>query len=168
MSQEHNNNPKKTRKLKGWFNLVDLLVLLAVLLLGWLALRFSAPQTTAIRLEHIPILFTIELQELPVGFHANIHEGSEVTDSIRGFYLGTVHSVHTEPYREEAFDEDAMVIRSAPVDGLETVYIVVEASASISETATAIGLYEIAVGREIFVRSKHYAGRGYVIKIERI
>jgi hypothetical protein len=42
----------------------------------------------------------------------------------------------------------------------------VEANAQVAEGSTTIGPYYIAVNKEVFVKSKDLAGRGYVTALE--
>ena len=158
---------KLTRRIIGPINIIDLLLVALIALLVYAAMQFSAPESVSAKPGDVTIQYTIELKEKPEGFHSKIETGVTLYDNVKGYAAGRIVDAYAVPYREPAFDEESGIIRSAPVDGLETVYIVVEASAQISETLTSIGLYDIAVGKEVFVKTKRFAGKGFITGITR-
>ena len=149
------------------------LVLIGALIFG--AVQFSIPREVSANVGDATIRFTIELGErwdgnarrvIRSGFHENIQVGEPIFNSLNGVRIGTIVDVYALPYQVEAFDEANNIIRRAEVDGLEYVYIVVEARARISDYETLIGSFSVSVGREAYVRSKHFAGAGYIIAME--
>ena len=150
------------------------LVLIGALIFG--AVQFSIPREVSANVGDATIRFTIELGErldgggsrrvIRSGFHENIQVGEPIFNSLNGVRIGTIVDVYALPYQVEAFDEASNIIRRAKVDGLEYVYIVVEARAHISDYETLIGSFPVSVGREAYVRSKHFAGAGYIIAME--
>jgi len=168
----------RSKKLFGLIHVADILwaVLIVVLVFG--AMQFSAPQEVSARAGDVTVRYTIELGDRRnaagerrlawEGFHENVHVGETLFDAQMGFVIGTVVDVYARPFYVDAFDENSGAIRRARVDGLEYVYIVVEARAQISDYETLIGSHPIAVGRDIMVRNKHFASEGFVITIEEI
>ena len=148
--------------------IIDLFLVAAAVFFMMAALKFSAPETVSAKPGDIVIRCTIELKEKQVGFHKKVEMGVTLYDNVKGYIVGKIIDVYALPYREPAFDEDTGIIRSAPIDGLESVYIVVETTAQISETTTSIGQYDIAVGKEVFVKTKRFAGKGFVTDITRM
>lgn len=151
------------------------LLFLVALVYG--AVQFSVPREVNAQTGDTVIRYTVEFGErfegnvrrvIRAGFHENIVVGEAVFDSQRGLHMGTVVEVYALPFEVEAADKDAGLIRRARVEGLETVRIVVEARAHISDYETLVGLVPVSVGREAFVRSKYFAGAGYVIAVERV
>ena len=164
-------------KLFGPIHIADIfwLILLVALIFG--AARFSIPREVNAQTGAATIQYTIELGErwdgnarrvIQAGFHENIQIGEPIFDSLRGIHIGTIIDVYTKPFRVESFDEADNIIRRPEVEGLEFVYIVVEARAQISEYETLIGLCPVSVGREAYIRSKYFAGAGYIIAMERV
>ena len=94
--------------------------------------------------------------------------GAELFDSVRGFMIGVVVDAYPLPYREDVADITHGIIRRTPVEGMEFTYIVVEATAQITDYATSIGQFEIAVNKEVTVKSKAFAGKGYITAIEKL
>ncbi len=84
----------------------------------------------------------------------------------RGMVLTLAHDVVGTGPRLQLLTRDAEYNRRAEVDGLEFTYVVVEAPVTVSDYSTNIGEYNIAVNKEVFVRSKAFAGSGYITAIE--
>ena len=163
-------------KLFGLIHLADILWVMLIVLIILAASIFSMPREANARQGNATIRFTIELGERrteggnrilqPAGFHENIRIGEPIFDSVTGIHIGTIVDVYALPYKVEAFDEAAGIIRRTEVEGLEYVYIVVEAPATISEYETLVGNFPVSVGRGAYVRSKYFAGAGYIILLE--
>ena len=167
----------KKFKILGILHLADIFWLALVVVLVFAAVQFSVPRQVAARPGAVPVRFTIELGEqrtsgeprlIEAGFHERIRTGEPLFDSLRGLHIGTIVDVYARPFQVAAFDEDAGMLRRAPVEGLEYVYIVVEAHAQVCDYETLIGLYPIAVGREAMVRSRDFAGQGFIIALEHL
>ena len=168
----------KKFKLFGLIHPADILwaVILVVLVFG--AIQFTAPQEVSARPGDVQIRYTIELGDRRndagerrlsrEGFHEKIQTGYTLLDAQRGLPIGTIVNVYALPFQVDSFDEEGGVIRRATVEGLEYVRIVVEARAQISDYETLIGQFPVAVGREAVIRSKHFAGEGFIIAIEEI
>ena len=162
-------NSKGKFRLFGFINPVDVVIAAgAVIFISWAVLVFSAPQTVTAKPGDVIIRYTVELTEKEAGFHKKINAGAALYDSVKGYAIGTITEVYALPYREDAPDEENGIFRRAPVDGLEFVYIVAEASAQITDAAVTVGQYDIFVNKEVFVKSKTFAGPGYIIAVERI
>ena len=164
-------------KLFGPIHAADIFWLALLIALIYGAIQFSIPREVSAQTGTATIRYTIELGErwdgnarrvIPAGFHENIHIGEPIFDSLRGIRIGTIVDVYTQPFRVEAFDESNNIIRRAEVEGLEFVYIVAEAQAQISDYEILIGLFPVSVGREAYVRSKYFAGAGYIIAMEQV
>jgi len=164
-------------RLFGPIHVADLFWLALLIALVFGGVRFSIPREVNAQTGAATIRYTIELGErwdgnarrvIQAGFHENIHIGEPIFDSLRGIRIGTIVDVYTRPFRVEAFDESNNIIRRPEVDGLEFVYIAVEAQANISDYEILVGLFPVSVGREAYVRSKYFAGAGYIIAMERV
>jgi hypothetical protein len=155
----------KKYRLFGFINPFDVLIFAGIIALVYGASVFSAPRQVTAR-EGTPLIrYTIELSEKEEGFHKKIEPGAVVFDSLRGQEIGRVINAYALPYREDAPDMETGIFRRAPVAGMEFTYIEVEAHAQISDSAISIGQYDIAVNKEVFVRSKRFAGQGYITAI---
>ena len=161
---------KNTRfKLFGILHVADLLWILLIGLLVYGAVQFSSPLDLVARQGDVRIRFTIEMgypYPLIAGFHQNIPIEGRLFDGVRGLELGEIVDVFARAYTEPVFDEAAGVVRHAAVDGFEMMFVVVETTASISDFETVVNGHPIAVGRELFARSKHFAGLSFIVAIE--
>ena len=169
-------NKNRPGRILGFVHVADVFwfALLVALIFG--GMRLSVPREVNAQTGDMVIRYTIELGErwdgnarrvIPSGFHENIQIGEPIFDSLRGVRIGTIVDVYALPFRVEAFDEHNNIIRRAAVEGLEFVYIVVEAYAQVTDYETLIGSFPVSVGREAYVRSKYFAGAGYVVAVER-
>ena len=159
----------KKYRLFGFINPVDVIIIAgAAVFLVWAVTVFSAPKTASARTDDVMIRYVVELKEKEAGFSekANAYIGAVLYDSTRGYAIGNVTGAYALPYLEDAPDIEAGVIRRAEVEGLDFTYIIVETPAQITEYATTVGQYEILVNKEVFVRSRAFAGQGYIISIE--
>ena len=162
------NNKGKFR-LFGLINPVDVIIAAAaVTFLSWAFLVFSEPTSVDARASDVKVRYTVELAERESGAYLRVVTGTAVFDSLRGFAIGTVVDAYALPYREDAPDLENKLIRRAPVDGMEFTYVVIEATATITDYATSIGNYDVLVNTEVFIYSKFFAGYGYVTSLERL
>ena len=154
-------------RLFGLISLVDIVIIGGLIVFGFFALRFSAPQSASARPGDLPVTYTVELQRKNPDFKNKVQIGAPVLDSERGISIGTVKDVYAEPYLEDVPDYANNIIRRAPVDGLETVYVEIETMAQVTDYTTLIGTYEVLVGKEIYIKTKSFAAGGYVVRLVR-
>jgi len=150
------------------FGKISLLDIILVILLGAfvaLAHRFSAPQSVAAKPGDRKITYTIEIARRTPEFAARIKTGAKLFDSLKGYYIGEIMEVQTAPYKEDAPDLDAGVIRRQPIDGLCYVYVTVEADAQVSERDTYVGQYQVLVGKTAYVKNADFAAGGYIVSL---
>ena len=152
-------------RLFGVINPIDVLLVAAVVLLVWGAYILAQPQTVAADGTRL-IRYTFELGERPAGFYQSIGIGIPAYCSTQGWWVGTVVEVYSRPFLADAPDERAGIIRRVPVEGLEFTYIVIEAWADISDSATSIGDFWVAVNRQVPIRSRDFAGIGFITNLE--
>ena len=165
-------------KLFGIIHIADIFMAMAMVALVFGAMQFTAPRQVSARAGDVIIRYTIQFGDvrsqgghrMPIaeGFHEIIQIDQPLFDGARGQYVGTIIDVFAKPYYVEAPDEAAGAFRRTRVEGLEFVYVVVEAPAQISSNSTFIGPNQISVGREIGVRSRDFAGRGFVVSMEQV
>jgi hypothetical protein len=157
----------KKYRLFGIINIVDIGMIAALILFAFLAVRFSAPQSAAARPGDVSLRYIVEVQRRKPDFADKVNAGDAVEDSLRGYAIGTIKSVRSEPYLEDVPDYTSNIIRRMPVDGLETVYVEIEAMGQVTDYTTLIGSFEVLVGKEIYIKAKHFAAGGYVVGLDR-
>lgn len=166
----------KDKKLFGMIHIMDIIWAVLLVILVFAAVQFSIPTEVNARTGDITLRYTIELGErvgedgrrrlARDGFHENVKIGQLLFDGVHGQEIGRIVDVYTRTFQVDAFDEDRQTFRRAEVQGLEYVYIVVEAPAQVSSYETLIGVVPVQVGRVVFVRSKYFAGEGFVVAME--
>ena len=158
----------KKLRLFGKVSLVDIgfIALLAAFL--WMASWLSAPQAVSAQPGGVPIRLTAEISRRELDFLEHVHIGDTVFDVQRGFPIGTIVDVYTAPYRDEVPDLENGVIRRTIVKGMHYVYIVMEASATVTDSATAVGQFEVMVGRQVFIRTRGFAGAAIFVSLEHL
>lgn len=157
----------KNFRLFGKVSVIDIVIVIALILFAILARRFSAPQSAAAKPGDVTIRYTVEIQRRTPDFKDMIIVGGSVADSQRGYEIGTITNVYAQPYLEDVPDFDNNKIMRAPVDGLETVYIEIEAKAQVTDYTTMIGSYEVLVGKEVYIRTKDFAAGGYIVSLRK-
>ncbi|MDR2648172.1 MAG: DUF4330 domain-containing protein [Clostridiales bacterium] len=157
----------KNYRMFGVMNLVDIIMIAALIVFAVLALRFSAPRSAAAKPGDVPVRYTVEVQRRKPDFADKVKVGDAVEDSQRGYAIGTIKNVRAEPYLEDVPDYEGNIIRRAPVDGLETVYIDIEAIGRVTDYTTLIGYFEVLVGKDVYIKTKRFAAGGYVVNLER-
>jgi len=146
-------------------NAFDILILLLCAVIVYGAYLFSAPQQTLAQ-DGTLIRFTVELQEHPTGFYQRIQPGPIVFNSTNDTAIGTVVYAYNLPFLQDVPDEANSIIRRTPVEGREFTYVVIEAIANISDFEIEVNQNRIVVNRQIFVRSRDFAGLGFITHLE--
>ena len=149
----------------GIINPVDVLLVTALVLLIWGAYILAQPQTVVADGARL-IRYTFELGERPAGFYQGIELGAPAYYGNQNWWIGEVVYVYSRPFLADAPDEAAGIIRRVPVEGLEFTYIVIEAWADIGYASTNIGDFWVAVNRQVPIRSRDFAGIGFITNIE--
>lgn len=148
----------------GNVSLIDVVVVMAIIVFILLARRFSAPQEATAAPGSITLRYTVELQKKQPDFADKVQVGAQVYDSQRGYHIGEVEGVTVGPYKEDAPDHDELIIRRTAIDGLCSVYVDIVAQATVTDQTTAIGEFDVLIGKEIYIRTKDFASGGYVVK----
>ena len=149
-------------------NVLDCLFFV-LLIAGLFFLRgFSAPTAAAPSSGDAMIRYTVEIYKREDGFENNVKVGEKLYDVEKGYEIGVITDVYALPYLEDSPDFEKGVFVRSPVIGLSHIYVVAESAAQISESATNIGQYQIAVGKEAFIKSRSFAAGGYTVIIERL
>jgi len=152
-------------RLFGIINPIDILLIIAVVLLIWGAYILAQPQTVAADGTRL-IRYTVEFGGRDAGFHEGIEIGAAAFYGNQGWWIGEVVDVFARPFLADAPDEAAGIIRRVPIEELEFTYVVIEAWANITDASTSIGDFWVAVNRQVPVRSRDFAGVGFITNIE--
>lgn len=161
---------QKNTKFRFKLNLFDGIVILAALAVGGVLLwsRMQPQQSTASAPAASQIQYTIQLRKTVSGTGALVESGDALVDAVKNFDLGRVVSSETTPAVRSILNEDTQSYVVAEIPGYEDIYIVVESTATVSDSQVLLGSgFELRVGEDIFVRGPGYLGSGKVYAIER-
>ena len=150
---------------KRRINIFDIVVIVMVLLVAVVGYKILNKETAA---EMKTIRYTIELADNPVGFSENISIGDDITDNIKNYYMGKVVDIKTEPYTDLYPDSEDGIMRDAVIPGRERNILTLEAQVTESASDFKVnGYYVVKCGLEVAAKGNGYAGRGYILDIER-
>lgn len=160
------NRGEVKKKLLSAFDItvITVVVLIAVLFLGWKAINRSSgvSESTGI------VRYTIELTNMVGNSAYAISEGDELRETVKNTVAGTVKSVEISNTLRWSDDLEEGG-RSVTETDLKTALIVVEVPCVISDSTISAknGGIEIRVGKEIGVAGPGYRGKGNIVAIER-
>ncbi|MBR2387841.1 MAG: DUF4330 family protein [Clostridia bacterium] len=166
-----NNNAvaeKKTAKVKRRFNFIDVLIILAIVLLGAIVLNLFFPnglfKSSSVEKK---IQYTVEFVGVDEAFVDKIKENDSVIDSVAKYNLGSVMTVDSSmPYTELKYDNEAGVGHLAAFEDKYNVLVTVSVVAEYNEgEGYSVGDRRIAVGEKLSLRFPNYASEGYCVSL---
>lgn len=154
---------KKRRKPNFFDILLILLVLAAVAAAYLLSHRDSAGQK-----EFVSRSYVLELTNIPEDMADCVSAGAPVTDNVKNYALGTVTAVETVEYTTPILDEEARIVRQAPLEGFVNLLLTVEADTvdAADSISTASG-YALRTGSWLSVTAGQLYAEGYILTVER-
>ena len=155
-------------KFKKKFNIIDLLIILAAIIIGFIGIKFLR-KTEVIAPQTVKVTYTYRSDEEEPEIANMIEENTEIYDSIKNYYMGKVIKKETIPATRDLYDEDSKAYKSSVVEGKENMILTIEADAIIQGKDILVdNQYDIKVGNQTFIKGKGFASRGYIIGVERI
>jgi len=152
-------------KKKFKINLFDIVIIAVVLVLAIFVYKYAHKEAAV---DTKPIRYTFELTDNQVGFTDNIHVGDEITDNVKNYYMGKVVAVEKAPHKELTDEVENGKILEAETPGKETAIVTVEVNAAESARDLKVnGDFIVKAGIAIAAKGPGYAGRGYILSIER-
>ena len=155
-------------KFKKKFNIVDVFIILAALVIAVIGIKFLrkkeviTPTTTK-----IVYRFRSDEQDPSVG--DMVTDNMNVYDSIKNYYIGKVTDKELVPAVRDVFDETTGVMNNAEVPGRVNIILTIEADGIVSGKDILLdNQYELKVGNQAFVKGKGFASTGYIVGIERL
>lgn len=160
-----NNQGKPRWKLNIFDIIIIAVVIIAAVVLLYLW-RFSGNSSTGAAT--IPIHYTIELNGMLGGTSEKISEGDTIMDSTKKFIMGTVVSVTPGPATTPVVNRETGDILDSVMPDKEAVLIELVCNCASTESQiTAESGYVIRIGGEVTAAGPGYAGKGFVVAIER-
>lgn len=154
----------RAERTKRSFNFVDVLLILFVIAVIFVAVNIVAPMAFVSKLTSDStrtIEYTVELEGVDKALAEKIKENDTVVDAVSKNALGTVSSVDSNT-EYSVFDERTGVL--VYYEDRVNVLITVTASASYNKgEGYAVGERRIAVGEKLSLRFPDFSGEGYCI-----
>ncbi len=159
----------KQKKPRWKLNIFDMIIIAVVIIAAGALLfiwRYSGKSDSAV--VTAPVHYSIELNGMLQGTSEKINVGDTIMDSTKKFIMGTVVSVTPGPATTPETNRETGDTLPSVVPGKESAVIelVCDCSSSDTEIKAESG-YLIRVGVEVSASGPGYAGKGYVVAIER-
>lgn len=151
---------------KKWkLNFFDIVIVVVLIALAGGVYFFARKET---KVDTKTISYQLELAECPVGLSEKIAVGTDLTDNVKNYYMGKVLAVSAKPSVRLGEDKVNNNIVESTIEGFEDVIITVEAQVteSPSEFKVPSG-YVVRAGKEVALKGNGFAGKGYILSIER-
>ena len=156
---------EKVENKKHKINIFDIVVVIVVAVIAIAGYKYLHREKIA---ETKTIRYTFEMIDNYEGFSDLIHVGDDITDNVKNYYMGKVVAVKSEPYTKLVNDIETGTVKEAVVPNRERDLVTVEANVTESASDLKVnGYYTVKVGLEVAVKGNGYAGRGYILNIER-
>lgn len=147
-------------RLFGKINLLDLVVLLAVLAVaGRFGYKYMAGRNVVPTGEEKTIQMVMKFGAVADPTIKYVTKGTDMLDSKTGNYLGKVVAVRHEPASVVMTSEDGRTYQHLSKDRFDY-YVTIEGPARISANGVTMNNLEMKIGRTNFVRTSLWAGYG--------
>lgn len=154
---------QKKRRHPNFFDIIFVVVILAVAAVAYFLSHDSASgQTTVTR------SYVLELTQLQEGMESYVAVGDTVTDNVKNYEIGTVTDVQVVPYTSAATDEEAGIVKQAPINGYISLQLTIEVDTveTDSQISTESG-YVLRVGTSVSCTVGSLRGSGYILQLDR-
>lgn len=152
-------------KRRHKINVFDIIVFAVLIIVAVFGYRYLHKEKTV---STNKLRYTIELTDNPQGFSKNIHVGDKITDNVKNYYMGEVVDVQVQPSKKLISDTVNGAVKDSECEGKETDVLTLEANVTDDGANYRVnGYYTVKAGLEVAVKGNGYAGRGYVLTIER-
>ena len=156
---------EKVENKKHKINIFDIVVVIVVAVIAIAGYKYLHREKIA---ETKTIRYTFEMVDNYEGFSDLIHVGDDITDNVKNYYMGKVVDVKSEPYTKLVNDIETGTVKEAVVPNRERDLVTVEANVTESASDLKVnGYYTVKSGLEVAAKGPGYAGRGYILTVER-
>lgn len=154
--------------MKKRISIIDILIIAVIILAVVVAFVYFS-DTNMSKTSDTVVSFTVEIKSIPYENQQYIRVGDRFRDSIKGEYLGEVASVeYTESLTVRENTITGEFIETAFPDKCDA-YITLKCSASIDAKTETISVAnnDIKIGKAMYLRSKNFAGSGFIVDINK-
>lgn len=159
----------KTPRSKRRFNFIDVLIILAIVLLGAIVVNLFLPEAIFKSSKNTTreIQYTVEFVGVDEAFIDKIKENDNAIDSVSKYSVGKVILVDRNTlYSELQYDEENHAGKFAVYEDKYNVLVTISVMADYHEgEGYSVGGKRIAVGEKFSLRLSDYAGEGYCINL---
>jgi hypothetical protein len=157
-------------KIKNWrLNIFDIIIIVAAIVAAVFLVRAADSGVSGIIApgKSVTVRYTIELINMVEPSADLIKPGDKLLDKIEKYPLGTVISAQSAPYLASSKNSltGAYILTIEPERQSAT--IVMEASATETDSAISVGGFEIRTGGAVNITGPGYGGLGYITAVER-
>ena len=165
-----NNTATRVRapKSRRRFNFIDLLIILAIVLLGAIVVNLFFPNSVfKSKQTKQEIHYTVEFVGVDETLIEKIKENDTAIDSVSKYSVGNVILVDSNTlYSELQYDEVNHAGKFAVYEDKYNVLVTISVMADYDEgEGYSVGGRRIAVGEKLSLRFSDYAGEGYCINL---
>ena len=155
------------KKLFGVFNIVDIILILAVIAVGIVGAKMflggsGETDTATVTKTYSYVVMGQEVLEETADFPV---VGGNAYNSSTSAYLGTVKEVATEKFTETVYDKATSKYHKVPVEGYSNIYVTIEGPGTETEKDITVNGTTVKTGMELNVKGKGYAFKGIVVEV---
>ncbi len=159
------------QKKKHRFNVMDALILLGIFLAIFTVLYvfvFSEHKAgdALTNPDNVHLTYVVEISDLEEEYADYFTVGETVIDSSKKMNIGVITEIETQPYTSIGHDIEngALVLNHS--DDRISMYVTIEADASLGGIGYAIGGYEVYVGMPVYLQLSDIICSGYCISLD--
>lgn len=158
----------KQGKIKGKFNIIDLLaILLVVAVVIGLAVRFGSSVTTAVKSDE-EFVYTIKVEGVRQYTIDALEKGGKVTDKNSTMDLGEITDVAVEPATQQVERADGKITKASLPDRYTAIVTVKTRGKESENSYITADSNELSVGRTTDLYSKYVHTSGKIMSVEKI
>ena len=156
-------------RIRRRFNFIDVLIILAIVLLGAIVVNLFFPNSVFKFTKNTDkeIQYTVEFLCVDEAFVDKIQENDTVIDAVSKYSVGKVILVDNNTlYSELQYDKENGMGKLAAYEGKYNVLVTISVKAEYNEgEGYSVGGRRIAVGEKLSLRFPNYANEGYCINL---
>ena len=153
-------------KSKIKFNLFDVFIILAVVVVCYLGFKFLSDKSATT--SNVPdVSYVVEIKRQDESYQNQVKIGDEIKDAIKGGYYGKVTDFRYEPCTDtfEVSSNGEFLKKELP--GKYNYYITITGTpTTYTDSKILFASQEVRVGEKIYIKNKNYVGEGYVVDID--
>lgn len=156
------NEPKMKK-----FNVLDIFIIIIILLACIFGYSYINKDNGIIANNTQKVTYQIKTSESIPQVYDAIENQTIIYDSLKNINIGTIIEKENTPTVKYGTNKKENKIVETEIDGKVDITLTIEADAVVTEKSITINGYEIKVGNEAYIKGKGYAGKGYIVSIER-